>query len=86
MECINDDHGNGIKLEEGQQLKLWRLISYYWKEEPADDILSVILPRPAGIECEWSLLQFRLIYPNSMFHRVLSHNHTIAIYGKQAFR
>ena len=50
MESINDDHANGIKLEDGQQLKLWRKISFYWKEEPADDILSVILPRPAGSE------------------------------------
>ena len=82
MESINDDHANGIKLEDGQQLKLWRKISFYWKEEPADDILSVILPRPAGSECEWSLLQFVLIYPNPMFHRVLSHNHSIAFYGK----
>ena len=61
MEDINDDYANGIELEDGQQLKLWRYISFYWKEEPANDILSVILPHPAGSE---SMLQFRLIYPN----------------------
>jgi hypothetical protein len=76
MESINDDHANGIKLVDGQQLKLWLHISFYWKEEPADDILSVILPRPAGSESMWPLLQFRLIYPN------VSHNHSIAFYGR----
>ena len=85
MESINDDHAHCIKLEDGQQLKWWKHISFYWKEEPAGDILSVILPRPAG-KCEWPLLQFRLIYPNSMFHHVLSYNHSIAVYGRQAFR
>jgi len=28
-------------------------ISFYWKEEPAEDVLSIILLRPAGSECEW---------------------------------
>src|ERR1700676_2949336 len=69
MESINDDHANGIKLEDSQQLKWWMHISFYWKEEPADDILSVILLCPAG-ECKLSLLKFRLIYLNSMFHHI----------------
>ena len=67
MESINDDHAHCIKLEDGQQLKWWKHISFYWKEEPAGDILSVILPRPAGSECEWPLLQFILIYPTQCF-------------------
>ena len=50
MEQINDDYANSIKLEDGQKLKLWRSILFYWEEEPANDILSVILPRPAGSE------------------------------------
>jgi hypothetical protein len=59
MESINDDNAQCIKLEDGQKLNLWRRISFYWKEEPADDILSIILPRPAGSECESSLMQIQ---------------------------
>ena len=58
MESINDDYAHRIKLDDGQKLNLWRRISFYWKEEPADDILSVILPRPHGSESKWSLFQF----------------------------
>ena len=86
MESINDDYAHRIKLDDGQKLNLWRRISFYWKEEPADDILSVILQRPDGSESKWSLLQFILIYPKSIHYRVLSHNHSIAFYGKQACR
>lgn len=50
MESID---ANDIKLEDGQQLTSWKSISFYWEEAPADDILSVILPRPAGSECTW---------------------------------
>jgi hypothetical protein len=86
MESINADDTHCIEPEDDQQLLWWRPISFYWKEEPAGDILSVILPRPVDSKSMWPLLQFRLIYPNSMFHRVLSHNHSIAFYGRQAFR
>jgi hypothetical protein len=58
MESINDDYVHRIKLEEGQQLKWWKRISVYWTENPADDVLSVILARPAGSECESPPLQF----------------------------
>jgi hypothetical protein len=55
---IDDDYDYAlrIKLENGQQLKWWKCISVYWKGEPADDTLSVILPRPAGSEYKWLVL------------------------------
>ena len=53
MESIRADDACCIKLDDGQQLKWWRRISFYWKEAPADDILSVILLRPAGSEYAW---------------------------------
>jgi len=55
-----------IKLEDDQQLKSWKRISFYWEEEPADDVLSVILPRPAGSsECQWLMLSTFAILTDS---------------------
>ena len=72
MEHISDDYANAIKLEYGQQLNLWRYISFYWKEEPANDILSVILTRPAGIESMWLVVSKVTL----LIHPAVSNNHT----------
>ncbi|KAF8229807.1 hypothetical protein L208DRAFT_150294 [Tricholoma matsutake] len=48
LESLGEDYAQSIKLEDGQELKTWKCVSFYWKEEPAEDVLSVILPRPPG--------------------------------------
>jgi hypothetical protein len=58
LESIDNDYARGIKLEDGQQLKWWKYISDYWEEEPTGDVLSVILSRPAGSECQLVLSTF----------------------------
>jgi len=50
---MDDDSARLIKLEDGQPLEGWKDISYYWTEQPAKGILSVILPHPADSECAW---------------------------------
>ncbi|KAM6497143.1 hypothetical protein JOM56_007616 [Amanita muscaria] len=51
LEDFNEDYAQSINLEDGQQLKSFKRISFYWKADPEEEALSVILPRPAGNEC-----------------------------------
>ena len=46
LEDIDDDYACCIKLEDDQQLKALKCISFYLEEEPADNVLSVILEQP----------------------------------------
>ncbi|KAM6492684.1 hypothetical protein JOM56_012408 [Amanita muscaria] len=48
LEKFNKDRVQSIKLEDGQQLKSFKRISLCWGTDPGDEVLSVILPRPAG--------------------------------------
>jgi hypothetical protein len=56
MTCVDDDAAHLIKLENGQPLAAWKRISDFWKEQLPEDVLSVVLPRPAGSECEWLIV------------------------------
>ena len=48
---FSEDCAQSVDLEVCQPLDPWRKISYYWEENPKEEVLSVILPRPSGSEC-----------------------------------
>ncbi|KAK2459845.1 hypothetical protein APHAL10511_008166 [Amanita phalloides] len=48
LEDFNEDYAQSINLEDGQKLKSFNDVSVYWMNEPGK-VLSVIIPRPAGV-------------------------------------
>ena len=51
LDGFNKDCAESVKLEDSQRLKSFKRISMYWMTNPGEEVLSVILPRPAGSEC-----------------------------------
>src|ERR1700683_4226282 len=61
-ECVDS-----IELDDRHELAMWRDILHVWKEQPPGDVLSIILSRPAGSECEWLIVSTVAILTDSSF-------------------